>query len=82
MQAEAEHQQTQLAEAMNALQDAYNATPEEGSLNDNPSGGPPPAPSDGFRSGPTALCWDGTYSYSANRQGTCSHHDGVMTWYS
>ncbi|MGY1619035.1 DUF3761 domain-containing protein [Geodermatophilus sp. SYSU D00691] len=30
--------------------------------------------------GPTAICEDGTYSYSANRRGTCSHHGGVATW--
>ncbi len=28
----------------------------------------------------TALCNDGTYSFSANRQGSCSHHDGVAQW--
>lgn len=28
----------------------------------------------------TALCRDGTYSYSANRRGTCSHHGGVKYW--
>jgi hypothetical protein len=31
--------------------------------------------------GPTALCNDGTYSYSANHSGTCSHHGGVAVWY-
>lgn len=30
---------------------------------------------------PTALCNDGTYSYSQNRSGTCSWHDGVDEWY-
>jgi hypothetical protein len=35
----------------------------------------PPAP------GPTALCRDGTYSYSANHSGTCSWHGGVSVWY-
>lgn len=29
---------------------------------------------------PTALCRDGTFSYSQNRSGTCSHHGGVATW--
>lgn len=29
---------------------------------------------------PTALCVDGTYSYSQSRSGTCSHHGGVRTW--
>ena len=28
----------------------------------------------------TALCNDGTYSYSKHRQGTCSHHGGVKRW--
>lgn len=31
--------------------------------------------------GATALCRDGTYSYSASRSGTCSHHGGVAVWY-
>jgi hypothetical protein len=30
---------------------------------------------------PTAICMDGTYSYSANRSGTCSWHGGVAEWY-
>jgi hypothetical protein len=34
----------------------------------------------GGGSGPTALCNDGTYSYSTHRQGTCSHHGGVAQW--
>ena len=29
--------------------------------------------------GPSALCGDGTYSYSSGR-GTCSHHGGVEQW--
>lgn len=29
--------------------------------------------------GPSALCGDGTYSYSSGR-GTCSHHGGVAEW--
>jgi hypothetical protein len=31
-------------------------------------------------SGATALCSDGTYSFSQNRRGTCSHHGGVSEW--
>ncbi|MEU5596666.1 DUF3761 domain-containing protein [Streptomyces sp. NPDC020298] len=31
--------------------------------------------------GATALCNDGTLSYSAHHQGTCSHHHGVAQWY-
>jgi hypothetical protein len=30
--------------------------------------------------GATARCRDGTYSYSAHRSGTCSHHGGVAVW--
>src|SRR5262249_33210025 len=29
---------------------------------------------------PTARCRDGSYSYSAHRRGTCSHHGGVAIW--
>lgn len=28
----------------------------------------------------TALCRDGTYSFSRNKKGTCSHHGGVARW--
>ncbi|WP_232247353.1 DUF3761 domain-containing protein [Kitasatospora azatica] len=31
--------------------------------------------------GATALCNDGTYSFSAHHQGTCSSHGGVAVWY-
>lgn len=30
--------------------------------------------------GASAQCRDGTYSYSQNRRGTCSHHGGVARW--
>lgn len=30
--------------------------------------------------GATAVCRDGTYSFSTHRSGTCSHHGGVATW--
>ena len=30
--------------------------------------------------GATAECWDGTYSFSLNHNGTCSHHGGVREW--
>jgi competence protein ComEC len=30
--------------------------------------------------GATAICNDGTYSFSQHRQGTCSHHGGVLQW--
>jgi hypothetical protein len=31
--------------------------------------------------GATAMCRDGSLSYSAHRRGTCSHHGGVAVWY-
>ena len=30
--------------------------------------------------GASAQCRDGTYSFSAHRRGTCSHHGGVARW--
>jgi len=38
---------------------------------ENCSGPPPRA---------TAQCRDGTYSFSMNHRGTCSHHGGVAKW--
>jgi hypothetical protein len=31
--------------------------------------------------GATAQCRDGTYSFSRNHRGTCSHHGGVSKWH-
>lgn len=31
-------------------------------------------------SGASAICGDGTYSFSQSRRGTCSHHGGVAQW--
>lgn len=30
--------------------------------------------------GASARCRDGSYSFSENRRGTCSHHGGVAEW--
>jgi hypothetical protein len=30
--------------------------------------------------GASALCRDGSYSFSENRRGTCSGHEGVQQW--
>jgi len=30
--------------------------------------------------GASAECWDGTYSFSQSRRGTCSRHGGVKRW--
>jgi hypothetical protein len=43
---------------------------------------PPPATTTtAATTGPTALCKDGTLSYSATHSGTCSSHGGVAVWY-
>lgn len=34
----------------------------------------------GVPAGASAQCRDGTYSFSQNRRGTCSHHGGVSEW--
>ncbi len=36
--------------------------------------------SDGVPAGATAECRDGTYSFSLNHRGSCSHHGGVSSW--
>jgi hypothetical protein len=38
----------------------------------------PPVPT--YPIGATAICKDGTYSYSQTASGTCSGHGGVSTW--
>jgi len=40
-----------------------------------------PAYSNSIPAGASAKCRDGTYSFSQNRRGTCSHHGGVAEWY-
>lgn len=42
---------------------------------------PAPAPQTTNPTGASALCRNGTLSYSQNRRGTCSHHGGVSAWY-
>jgi len=37
-------------------------------------------PSNSNTGGATAVCKDGTYSYSQSRRGTCSKHGGVARW--
>ncbi len=39
-----------------------------------------PAYSNSAPQGATAVCGDGTYSFSQSRRGTCSHHGGVSQW--
>lgn len=47
----------------------------------NSSGNKVQSPTYDRPAGATAKCKDGTYSSSANRRGTCSHHGGVAVWY-
>jgi hypothetical protein len=54
-------------------------------LGETVSGGesvPPPSYTEdnSVPAGATARCADGTYSFSQNRRGTCSHHGGVADW--
>lgn len=37
-------------------------------------------PSSENTGGATAICKDGSYSYSQSRRGNCSHHGGVKSW--
>jgi hypothetical protein len=39
-----------------------------------------PKPTQVYPAGVTAICKDGTYSYSQSKRGTCSHHGGVKKW--
>jgi hypothetical protein len=36
--------------------------------------------SKGIPAGASAICGDGTYSFSMHHSGTCSHHGGIATW--
>jgi hypothetical protein len=42
---------------------------------------PSPVFSDTKPAGASARCRDGSYSFSQNRRGTCSHHGGVAVWF-
>ena len=67
--------------------DASSGTPYSGSgdvpgyINSDGNWVPSPStnPDLGY-GGPTAVCADGTYSYSQHASGTCSHHGGVASW--
>ncbi|MBV9773178.1 MAG: DUF3761 domain-containing protein [Gemmatimonadetes bacterium] len=39
-----------------------------------------PVQASGAPAGASAHCRDDTYSFSAHRRGTCSHHGGVAEW--
>jgi hypothetical protein len=50
----------------------------------SPASASPAPPADPYATlraqGVSAICNDGTYSYSRHRSGTCSHHGGVRVW--
>ena len=58
-------------------------TPRSGKSYVNVDGVRVPSPvfSDSRPAGASARCRDGSYSFSRNRRGTCSHHGGVAVWY-
>jgi len=56
------------------------ATPVPPTATPVPLPTPVPRPAPAVPSNVTAVCRDGTYSYSQHRQGTCSHHGGVAYW--
>jgi len=68
--------QTEKKQATN--NDSYNNCPN-GSYK-NSKGNIVCRPSANNVGGATAICRDGTYSYSQSRQGTCSRHGGVARW--
>ncbi|XIG79727.1 hypothetical protein C1N81_12540 [Streptomyces sp. SGAir0957] len=51
-----------------------------GGSSDDSSGGSGSDDSPQAPAGASAQCNDGSYSYSAHRRGTCSHHGGVAVW--
>lgn len=85
--------QKQLQNSYNNLADALETLNETGVIGTSPSSGSK-AKSSGSKSrsnsgpvrassapaGATAECRDGTFSFSQNRRGTCSHHGGVRRW--
>lgn len=61
--------------------DSYDSSDSYGSGDSDDSDSSSQEASSGSCStGATAVCDDGSLSYSAHRQGTCSHHGGVAVW--
>ncbi len=55
-------------------------TSNKGYININKHEVQQPIYSNSTPSNATAQCHDGTYSFSENHKGTCSHHGGVSEW--
>jgi len=60
--------------------DLHNATSAKHHINSNGERVQSPSYFNSAPAEATALCRDGTYSFSRNRRGTCSHHGGVARW--
>jgi hypothetical protein len=80
--------QRQLQDSYNNLADSIERMNESGSYESTSrrsagvkrSGKSGPVRASEVPEGATAECRDGTYSFSQNRRGTCSHHGGVKRW--
>jgi len=60
------------------INNSYNNCPNGSYVNSK--GNTVCSPSKSNVGGATAICKDGTYSYSQSRRGTCSRHGGVAQW--
>ena len=58
----------------------YDTSSNDYYINTDGESVPSPVYSDTVPAGASAICRDGTYSFSRNRRGTCSHHGGVDQW--
>jgi hypothetical protein len=72
--------ETRRAETFETPIPVYRSTPETETTYSRRQYETPTVTTTGESNTPTARCADGTYSYSANRQGTCSWHGGVAKW--
>lgn len=63
-----------------STKDLSHIQPNENHLQNNPDSEENTTGTTQVQDSPTALCNDGTYSYSKHRKGTCSRHGGVKKW--
>jgi len=71
-----------VAEGRRTTQTSQNAQTSEGDYYTNVNGHRVrrPVRADRAPVGASAKCRDGSWSFSENRRGTCSHHGGVASW--
>ena len=79
-QAASQSQNSASATANHALQPKPNCTDNGTYVNSKGHTVKRPETCSSAPQGATAQCRDGTYSFSRNRRGTCSHHGGVAKW--